>query len=127
MVSCLIQPLPAMKRRWCGSFPLIGGRFCPIGDECFAVFPSLCFPFCCWHGLSWRSRFCGMRKRRHCSTVSPRHLKRRRYRSEEHTSELQSLMRISYAVYCSKKKNHYLAKIRTVINIDHNQYVNTVK
>src|SRR3546814_9275782 len=26
-------------------------------------------------------------------------------RSEEHTSELQSLMRISYAVYCLKKKN----------------------
>src|SRR3546814_3923568 len=30
----------------------------------------------------------------------------RRYpRSEEHTSELQSLMRISYAVFCLKKKN----------------------
>src|SRR3546814_5619372 len=33
-------------------------------------------------------------------------------RSEEHTSELQSLMRISYAVFCLKKKNnkttHYL-------------------
>src|SRR3546814_1858202 len=28
-----------------------------------------------------------------------------RYRSEEHTSELQSLMRISYAVFCLKKKN----------------------
>src|SRR3546814_4473771 len=27
-----------------------------------------------------------------------------RYRSEEHTSELQSLMRISYAVFCLKKK-----------------------
>src|SRR3546814_2166573 len=27
-----------------------------------------------------------------------------RFRSEEHTSELQSLMRISYAVFCSKKK-----------------------
>src|SRR3546814_7871383 len=27
------------------------------------------------------------------------------YRSEEHTSELQSLMRISYAVLCLKKKN----------------------
>src|SRR3546814_2933700 len=27
------------------------------------------------------------------------------YRSEEHTSELQSLMRISYAVFCLKKKN----------------------
>src|SRR3546814_7880132 len=29
-------------------------------------------------------------------------------RSEEHTSELQSLMRISYAVFCLKKKNSYL-------------------
>src|SRR3546814_2991093 len=28
-------------------------------------------------------------------------------RSEEHTSELQSLMRISYAVFCLKKKNIY--------------------
>src|SRR3546814_968582 len=27
-------------------------------------------------------------------------------RSEEHTSELQSLMRISYAVFCLKKNNH---------------------
>src|SRR3546814_9493732 len=29
-----------------------------------------------------------------------------RLRSEEHTSELQSLMRISYAVFCLKKKKH---------------------
>src|SRR3546814_5986091 len=29
---------------------------------------------------------------------------RRQHRSEEHTSELQSLMRISYAVFCLKKK-----------------------
>src|SRR3546814_4738069 len=29
---------------------------------------------------------------------------RLRFRSEEHTSELQSLMRISYAVFCLKKK-----------------------
>src|SRR3546814_3381246 len=28
------------------------------------------------------------------------------FRSEEHTSELQSLMRISYAVFCLKKKQH---------------------
>src|SRR3546814_3329731 len=33
----------------------------------------------------------------------------RRVRSEEHTSELQSLMRISYAVFCLKKK-----KIKTM-------------
>src|SRR3546814_1247247 len=30
--------------------------------------------------------------------------RRQRLRSEEHTSELQSLMRISYAVFCLKKK-----------------------
>src|SRR3546814_4071561 len=30
------------------------------------------------------------------------------HRSEEHTSELQSLMRISYAVFCLKKKNNIL-------------------
>src|SRR3546814_6847065 len=30
----------------------------------------------------------------------------RALRSEEHTSELQSLMRISYAVFCLKKKTH---------------------
>src|SRR3546814_4896914 len=29
------------------------------------------------------------------------------YRSEEHTSELQSLMRISYAVFCLKKTNRH--------------------
>src|SRR3546814_7370362 len=33
---------------------------------------------------------------------------RLRQRSEEHTSELQSLMRISYAVFCLKKKNQIL-------------------
>src|SRR3546814_2788554 len=31
-------------------------------------------------------------------------------RSEEHTSELQSLMRISYAVFCLKKKKHKTKK-----------------
>src|SRR3546814_10058014 len=31
-------------------------------------------------------------------------------RSEEHTSELQSLMRISYAVFCLKKKNSHIYK-----------------
>src|SRR3546814_8085687 len=35
----------------------------------------------------------------------------RRARSEEHTSELQSLMRISYAVFCLKKKKQTTKKI----------------
>src|SRR3546814_4946752 len=34
----------------------------------------------------------------------------KRWRSEEHTSELQSLMRISYAVFCLKKKNTKLTR-----------------
>src|SRR3546814_8727446 len=36
-------------------------------------------------------------------------------RSEEHTSELQSLMRISYAVFCLKKKNQ-MKRSRTKLN-----------
>src|SRR3546814_986748 len=32
------------------------------------------------------------------------------FRSEEHTSELQSLMRISYAVFCLKKKKNIINK-----------------
>src|SRR3546814_1633016 len=35
------------------------------------------------------------------------------HRSEEHTSELQSLMRISYAVFCLKKKKQTEQKIKT--------------
>src|SRR3546814_8508640 len=34
-------------------------------------------------------------------------------KSEEHTSELQSLMRISYAVFCLKKKNNKTQSINT--------------
>src|SRR3546814_3695746 len=43
----------------------------------------------------------------HAGLLSPRQLLRpagAAVRSEEHTSELQSLMRISYAVFCLKKK-----------------------
>src|SRR3546814_7132905 len=38
-------------------------------------------------------------------------------RSEEHTSELQSLMRISYAVFCLKKKKTKKIITKTLINI----------
>src|SRR3546814_1461784 len=37
-------------------------------------------------------------------------------RSEEHTSELQSLMRISYAVFCLKKKRKNKRIVTTTIN-----------
>src|SRR3546814_9494648 len=40
-------------------------------------------------------------------------------RSEEHTSELQSLMRISYAVFCLKKKNN---KSKRQTKVDRHTY-----
>src|SRR3546814_7507155 len=43
---------------------------------------------------------------------------RQTWRSEEHTSELQSLMRISYAVFCLKKKNQ-------IILLNNNQHNHT--
>src|SRR3546814_5481064 len=50
----------------------------------------------------------------------------RRTRSEEHTSELQSLMRISYAVFCLKKKNQQKNKPLTVeqyeTSLEHEQH-----
>src|SRR3546814_9052755 len=39
-------------------------------------------------------------------------------RSEEHTSELQSLMRTSYAVFCLKKKKNQLQQHRTLYQHD---------
>src|SRR3546814_1198597 len=47
--------------------------------------------------------------RPHCGIIMARG------RSEEHTSELQSLMRISYGVFCLKKKTHKKTKA-----IEHN-------
>src|SRR3546814_2441443 len=46
-------------------------------------------------------------------------------RSEEHTSELQSLMRISYAVFCLKKKKNILIQSehsKREINRDNHKY-----
>src|SRR3546814_5461942 len=55
----------------------------------------------------------GAARRRHRLVEAGRHLEPRHHRrrlgagrSEEHTSELQSLMRISYAVFCLKKKKN---------------------
>src|SRR3546814_4902457 len=43
-------------------------------------------------------------------------------RSEEHTSELQSLMRISYAVFCLKKKKNN----NIILMTSHPEYLNNV-
>src|SRR3546814_6839190 len=45
-------------------------------------------------------------------------------RSEEHTSELQSLMRISYAVFClKKKKDKHTQNLHNTINCMHKQHI----
>src|SRR3546814_3223356 len=59
------------------------------------------------HGLHGKAEIVG--------NVAPCHRQRDR-RSEEHTSELQSLMRISYAVFCLKKKTKK-KEIRTTRDI----------
>src|SRR3546814_9983493 len=59
---------------------------------------------------AWPSRFCSSkvstRSEFHTSERSLTRTSANEARSEEHTSELQSLMRISYAVFCLKKKNN---------------------
>src|SRR3546814_3382058 len=46
-------------------------------------------------------------------------------RSEEHTSELQSLMRISYAVFCLKKKKQKIDRKHTTHNYHRNSRKST--
>src|SRR3546814_6603590 len=54
--------------------------------------------------------------------VWPAHFVARKLaRSEEHTSELQSLMRISYAVFCLKKKTNISINITNYMNNSHTQ------
>src|SRR3546814_4337936 len=58
-------------------------------------------------------------------------------RSEEHTSELQSLMRISYAVFCLKKKttninkkttySHYITQCKMRLSINKQAYIDDLK
>src|SRR3546814_1656327 len=59
------------------------------------------FPARRTQGGAWGWLLCHPKaRRRPCGTPEANR------RSEEHTSELQSLMRISYAVYCLKKKKY---------------------
>src|SRR3546814_6361731 len=62
------------------------------------------------------ARRAGRRMARQQAAPADAHPRQRRVRSEEHTSELQSLMRISYAVFCLKKQNiTYILKPVTII------------
>src|SRR3546814_2629843 len=54
-------------------------------------------------------------------------LPKRPSRSEEHTSELQSLMRISYAVFCLKKKTQKTEEVKKYLQhtntLSHNKHI----
>src|SRR3546814_12846768 len=73
--------------------------------DALPIFPTLCI-FCLGPALKMSDtppemvRPCGSRRCAPASNVVSG------ARSEEHTSELQSLMRISYAVFCLKKKKY---------------------
>src|SRR3546814_1754742 len=85
----------------------------------------------CWIGLSWsfgltqsvapiaraRSNLAGL-----VSMAMIRPALACTARSEEHTSELQSLMRISYAVFCLKKKTQNNTKTIQQTKNQHNTY-----
>src|SRR3546814_7571143 len=93
----------------------------PLADASSFISPPRTFPPASdFHGASkaqsWKLLFSGsLRSDAPASGLAERPVTLRpfcetggRGRSEEHTSELQSLMRISYAVFClnKKKKNH---------------------
>src|SRR3546814_10738425 len=52
---------------------------------------------------------------------------RTKFRSEEHTSELQSLMCTSYAVFCSKNKNNQITHNYALLSPDTHQSLTTNK
>src|SRR3546814_2552921 len=79
--------------RTLGGFQQLLGSDHPFSVQPFRDGRSGGFPKAACKGSAAHRRHVGQR------------IKRKVFRSEEHTSDLQSLMRISYAVFCSKKKN----------------------
>src|SRR3546814_8075669 len=95
------------------------------------LFRSLCWwpraPFC----VHPAEKFSAWQTARRISTQAFRFLPSGkdagRYRSEEHTSELQSLMRISYAVFCLKKKTSKQRIEQTTMIIQNSTQIHTTK
>src|SRR3546814_9282260 len=91
----------------------MGGK-CPPSELC-SLMAS------CWQS-EIHARYASNFRNIQCLTLT---LTLKRTRSEEHTSELQSLMRISYAVFCLKKKKtneHNTKTIYTKNNKQKNNY-----
>src|SRR3546814_18417150 len=90
-----------------------GGRGIPVRDERPVVARDASHPCLGQRGASTEISS-GARHRGENRLFRAHRARRRfrpcRHRSEEHTSELQSLMRISYAVFCLKKKKKRTSK-----------------
>src|SRR3546814_10412218 len=74
-----------------------------------------------------RLRCCGAFAWAHCDCRLQWAWRKPSVRSEEHTSELQSLMRISYAVLCLKKKNTQNTANPYKTNTNNPQCTSTIK
>src|SRR3546814_5235135 len=88
------------------STSLLGDLAALLGPKGYSADPDTIAPWL----TDWRGKYHG----RAAAMLSPASTEEVaavvRLRSEEHTSELQSLMRISYAVFCLKKKKYYTNK-----------------
>src|SRR3546814_2238833 len=104
-------PRSTLTYTHCPSTTLFRSRCCAASTaNASSSGRSFCFPgapqgrqWTCWERGTC-SRSFGFWSARPCSRLCGLFTARR---SEEHTSELQSLMRISYAVFCLKKKNNH--------------------
>src|SRR3546814_9877703 len=86
---------------YCHTLPLHAAL--PISSLCSSPrLPHCSAAHCCMAGRK-RDQPCSRFSMASCSSASLGWCCSKRCRSEEHTSELQSLMRLSYAVFCLKK------------------------
>src|SRR3546814_4101198 len=125
---CLLIPRPPRSTRTDSLFPdttlfRSDASLSGTGIQQFGMALGL-FPLSLHQTACGRSRQY-LAKARHAHPIS-RDYCRDMIRSEEHTSELQSLMRISYAVFCLKKQNikqhiHQYKNIQTNIATNTNQ------
>src|SRR3546814_4164706 len=112
------------SRRWLTSSPPASGRPAARAGSAAAI------PGACEVGGTAPLDRGDTTDREHRPMRSSEPCRKPRSRSEEHTSELQSLMRISYAVFClKKKKNTQILERKTITHqsttTDDNQIMTT--
>src|SRR3546814_6861188 len=97
-----IEELPRQPTTMWSSFSMITNRCCPDKSSCTNRGATLIAPSRPKEVANARTVLCAWSHPSQPATSDAK----RASRSEEHTSALQSLMRISYAVFCLKKQQH---------------------